>query len=339
MKVNWLPYTEARSFVHKLKFKTVTQWVNYSKSEKRPYNIPSNPRRTYKKEWKGMTDWLGTGIIPTQKRVYRKYPDARKFVHTLKLINRTAWTKYCKSGNKPSDIPNNPWHVYRNSGWKKKGGMGDWLGTGTLAPKDIEFWSYKKARRFIHKLELSTATAFREYCKSGNKPDEIPSAPWDTYEKEWTKNGKMSGWLGTEIIATQNRTYLTYEVAKKFVHKLHLSGSISWRKFVKSNKLPDNIPSNPDKTYKKQGTWISWGDFLGTKNISVSIKSKSFLPIKEAKPVYQKLFKEYKINNGNDWKKFAKTHGKLLEELHLPADVLAFYNLEKANAEKRKKQK
>jgi len=326
MKINWLPFKEARSFVHKLKFKTVTQWLIYSKSGKRPFNIPSVPRRTYKKEWKGMDNWLGTEIIQTQKRVYRKYPDARKFVHTLKLINRTAWTKYCKSGNKPSDIPNNPWHVYRNSGWKKKGAMGDWLGTGTLAPKDREFWPYKKARTFVRKLDLSSVTAWRKYCTSGNKPDDIPSAPWDTYEKEWIKNGGMSDWLGTEIIATQNRKYLTYDDAKKFVHALDLSGSTAWRKYCKSGNKPEDIPSNPNNTYKKQGTWISWGDFLGTNSVSVAIKSQSFLSPKEAKPIYKKLFKKYKINNGNDWKKFVKIHGELLGKLNLPTEPLVIYS-------------
>ncbi|MBT4325709.1 MAG: hypothetical protein HOD60_02205 [Candidatus Nitrosopelagicus sp.] len=331
MKTNWLPYTEARSFVHKLKFKTVTQWLIYSKSGKRPFNIPSSPRRTYKKEWKGMSDWLGTEIIQTQKRVYRKYDDARKFVHKLELINRDAWIEYCKLGNKPDDIPNNPWNTYKNSGWK---GMGDWLGTGTLATRDIEFWPFKKARIFVHKLELTGSEDWKKYCKSGNKPEKIPSAPWNTYKKEWKSIGD---WLGTGTIASQKRKYLTYDNAKKFVHKLHLSGSTAWRKYVKSGKLPDNIPSNPNNTYQKQGTWISWGDFLGTNNISVTIKSKSFLSPKKAKPVLKKLFKEYDIKNLSDWKKFAKTHGKLLEELRIPSYLLTTYS--KKNVIKWEKQK
>ena len=165
---------------------------------------------------------------------------------------------------------------------------------------------------------------------SQNKiPKNIPKAPAKFYD-EW------EGWpkfLETMI------DYMSYDEAKSFVKSKKILGESSYRKYIKKNKLPKNLPRSVVSYYKKQGTWISWGDFLGTKNISVSIKSKSFLPIKEAKPVYQKLFKEYIITNGNDWKRFAKTHGKLLEELHIPADVLAFYNLEKANAKKRKKQK
>ena len=122
------------------------------------------------------------------------------------------------------------------------------------------------------------------------------------------------------------KQFRDFESARKFVRKLGLQSQREWYEYAKSGDKPDDIPSTPQTVYKNKG-WKNWGDFLGTKNISASIKSKSFLPIKEAKPVYQKLFKEYNITNGNDWKKFAKTHGKLLEELHIPADVLALYNL------------
>ena len=182
MKTNWLPYTEARSFVHKLKFKTVTQWVNYSKSEKRPYNIPSNPRRTYKKEWKGMGDWLGTDYISNRDKVFRSFTEAREFARALNLSGENQWREYCKSGNKPDDIPSNPNTVYKNE-FK---GMGDFLGTGTVANYNKVFRPYKEAREFVRTLGLKNASEWKEYCKSGNKPDDIPSAPWNTYKK-WKK--------------------------------------------------------------------------------------------------------------------------------------------------------
>ena len=63
---------------------------------------------------------------------------------------------------------------------------------------------------------------------------------------------------------------------------------------------------------------------------AIANQNKEYLSAKEAKPVYQKLFKEYGIKNGSDWPKFAKTHKKLLEELHLPADVLIVYSKERS---------
>lgn len=52
------------------------------------------------------------------KKEYRRFETARNFVHTLNMKNQTEWLEYCKSGNKPDDIPSSPWHVYKE--WKKK---------------------------------------------------------------------------------------------------------------------------------------------------------------------------------------------------------------------------
>ena len=41
----------------------------------------------YKKEWKGMGDWLGTGTIAPRLKEYRPYLEAKEFVHKLGLKN------------------------------------------------------------------------------------------------------------------------------------------------------------------------------------------------------------------------------------------------------------
>ena len=71
------------------------------------------------------------------------------------------------------------------------------------------------------------------------------------------------------------------------------------------------------------------GDWLGTGNISNTKKSQSFLSPQKAKPVIQKLAKEYGLKNTADWIKFVKSHKKLLQELHLPHEPLRFYSLER----------
>ena len=53
-KRQFLSFAEAREFVHKLRLNNVSEWQKYSKSEKRPANIPTEPRGHYKKEW---TNW------------------------------------------------------------------------------------------------------------------------------------------------------------------------------------------------------------------------------------------------------------------------------------------
>ena len=58
-----LPFKNARKFVHKLKLHSSSEWRKYCKNGNKPENIPTNPWRTYKKEWKGMKDWLGMDEI------------------------------------------------------------------------------------------------------------------------------------------------------------------------------------------------------------------------------------------------------------------------------------
>jgi hypothetical protein len=114
IKLNFLSFESAREFVRKLGLKSKTEWKEYCKSSKSQDNIPTNPERTYKNEFKGMGDWLGNG----NTRDWRSFESAREFVRSLGIKNHKEWKEYCKSGNKPDDIPSNPWDVYE--GWNIK---------------------------------------------------------------------------------------------------------------------------------------------------------------------------------------------------------------------------
>ena len=122
---------------------------------------------------------------------WRKFDDARAFVHSLGLKSRADWFSYCKSGNKASDIPSNPNKTYAYSGWA---GMGDWLGTGRTADQLREYRPFKKARAFVRRLGLKSRADWFSYCKSGRRPEDIPSNPQNTYaEAGWAGTGD---WLG-----------------------------------------------------------------------------------------------------------------------------------------------
>jgi hypothetical protein len=58
-------------------------------------------------------------------KLFLGYEKARKFVVKLKIKNTKEWDEYCKSGKKPTQIPNVPDSAYKNKGWKC---YGDWLG-------------------------------------------------------------------------------------------------------------------------------------------------------------------------------------------------------------------
>ncbi len=98
-----------------------------------------------------MGDWLGTGIVATQMHQYRSFKKARTFARSLDLKNRVEWFDFGKSGKRPPDIPANPNNTYKDKGWA---GMGDWLGTGNVAPQLRQYRSFKKARTFARSLDL-----------------------------------------------------------------------------------------------------------------------------------------------------------------------------------------
>lgn len=252
------PFKEARAFVHKLNLKSGTEWNKYCQSGEKPIDIPSNPDNSYKSYgWLGIGDWLGTGTIATQLKIYRPFEEARAFVHKLGLKSSTEWLHYCKSGKRPDDIPSNPDKVYKNLGWKR---MGDWLGTGTIAPQLKKYCPFEEARAFVHKLELISGREWREFCKSGNKPIDIPTAPDQVYKRNgWLG---MGDWLGTGTIAPFLRVYRPFAKAKKFVHKLRLKNTTEWRKYCRAGDKPNDIPAYPNETYSGKG-WSGMADWLG----------------------------------------------------------------------------
>jgi len=136
----WREFHQARTFVRRLGLKDVSEWRKYGKGDlpekiKLPQDIPIAPWVVYRtKGWISLGDWLGTGAVASSRRQYRPFPEARKFVHQLKLKSNSEWLKYCKGklpnqAKLPEDIPATPERTYRHRGWV---GLG---GTGTVAPR------------------------------------------------------------------------------------------------------------------------------------------------------------------------------------------------------------
>lgn len=196
------PFRDARAFVRGLGLRSVSEWSKYCQCGAKPEDVPSAPRAVYLDQgWAGYGDWLGTGTFAPHLRTYRSFEEAREFVHTLGFPSEKHWRVYCTSGNKPSDIPANPQVVYRNQGWI---GLGDWLGTGTLASRGRAYRPFDEARTFARTLGLRSEAEWRAYRKSGRRPNDIPSNPNAVYkDKGW--NG-MTDWLGTAPTTRPRRT-------------------------------------------------------------------------------------------------------------------------------------
>jgi hypothetical protein len=60
-KSPYLSYAKAKEIIGRMKVKSVKEYQTFSKTNKRPKNIPGDPCAVYKKtgEWKGWADFLG----------------------------------------------------------------------------------------------------------------------------------------------------------------------------------------------------------------------------------------------------------------------------------------
>jgi predicted helicase len=243
-RANWRRFEDARAFVRGLGLKSETEWRAYRKSGRKPTDIPTNPHRAYANAgWAGMGDWLGTGRVSDQLREYRPFKKARAFARRLGLKSVAGWLDFCKSGKRPGDIPSNPNNAYADAGWA---GMGDWLGTGTIATSSRQYRPFKQARAFVRSLDLKSKSDWERYCKSGHKPDNIPANPHRTYANAgWAG---MGDWLGTGTVASFLRQYRAFKQARAFVRSLGLKSKFDWDRYCKSGNKPTDIPANPHRT-------------------------------------------------------------------------------------------
>jgi len=306
-------FEETREFVRSLNISSKTEWYKYCKSGKKPDDIPANPNRTYKKteEWINWGDFLGTGRIADQDREYRSFEEAREFAQSLNLKSGSEWNEYCKSGEKPDDVPTNANQVYKDNGWK---GIGDFLGTGSIADQDRVYRSFEEAREFARSLNLNSGKEWYKHCKSGNKPDDIPTNAYKTYKKEWKG---MGDFLGTGNIANYNKEYRPFEEAREFAKSLNLKSQGEWREYCKSSKKPEDIPANPNVTYKDSG-WKGIGDFLGTGNVAP--KNRVYRSFEEAK----KFIRSLNLKSVVEWQEYCKS-GKKPDDI--PANPNTVYKI------------
>ena len=205
---SYQPFEEARRYARSLKLSTINEWQAFCRGKMKfkgilPSDIPSKPDRVYRnKGWASVGDWLGTGSVANFHREYRSFNDARSFVRSIGLKSNIEWLAYCKGamptkGKLPKDIPSKPSRTYANKGWR---GIGDWLGTGAIAPKFREYKDFELARSYVRKLKLSNQREWFLFCRGlipekGKLPCDIPGTPHIVYAKKgWRGYGD---WLGT----------------------------------------------------------------------------------------------------------------------------------------------
>ncbi len=275
---NYKSYTEAKKYMQSLKLKGVKHWEKYIKNKKIPKDIPTDPLRAYKKSFEGWAEYLGNKIK------YKTFDEAKKFISKYKFKKREDFWKY--TSKLPIDFPKAPDSLYKRF-WK---GWGNFLGNNIIAPQSRKFVNYKIARKFALKLKLKTYT---EWLKFKNLPSNIPRNIKIIYKKEWQGYEHFFG----SSFKILRRKFRNYSSAKLFVIPKKFKSQGDWKEFIKNNKLPVDMPRNPDHAYKNNG-WKGWGDFLGSGNV----REKMFRSYKEVKKYAQSL----RIKSENEWYKHTK---------------------------------
>ena len=162
--------------------------------------------------------------------------------------------------------------------------------------KEPEYRSIEEARKFAARLGLKNKDEWADYVKLGKLPNDIPRDPPYIYKKQGTWKG-WGDFIGSGNISNQDRKFMSFSEAKKLVQKLGIKTQTQYDKFSISGKRPNDLPSLPERTYKKE--WKGWGDYLGTGR--VANQNRVFLPPIEAKSEARKVAKKLGIKTQEDW--------------------------------------
>lgn len=231
------------------------------------------------------------------------FEEARKFAQSLKLEKVSDWKLFCESGNRPKNIPSCPNIVYGNYGWIS---WNNWIGNkknndlkkrgGYIRGNKKIFIPYSEAKKLIRPLCLMDKKDWENLVKSGKKPDNIPSCPYDYYRLQW---GSWEDFLGQTA---------SYRQARRYIRKFNLKDKNAFNRFIKRRNKREDIPTNPEIYYSKNNTWVSWKDFLRYYDRADSNKKTHPMPFK----ILKELVINAGIKSGKEYSDFRKLYNKSL---------------------------
>lgn len=255
---------------------------------------------------------------------YFEYNKAKEFIHNLNFHSLVQWEIYNRSKDYPSFLPKNPALIYFKEGWKN---INDWLNIKSI---EISSNSFENTKEFVKKLDLKSKEEWFDYTSGylnskyieerilNNDYKNVIPLKYDFLPKNLEKNPHLvfDEWKNwNDFLGISKTNYLTYNEASDFVHKLNLKSKQEWTNYslgylrenfikeiitnntklkdieAKFEKIPENIPLEPDKFYKDKG-WISWRHWLK----KIKIQNNEYINILENR-IYTKEFLLNNINN------------------------------------------
>ena len=103
---------------------------------------------------------------------------------------------------------------------------------------------------------------------------------------------------------SEKEKFWPFEKAREFVHSLDLRNQKMWFDYLKGkvqgkSERSKHVPYNPHLYYKDKG-WVSWSDWLNTKNLKHN--QKHFPPYEKAKKIIHKM----NFKSKHDWDIFCQ---------------------------------
>ena len=235
MKNKYATYAEAAEAAQQLGFKSLQA---YKQGYQQDSRLPSNPGRTYSKDWVDWYDFLGTAR-PGEK--YATYAEASKAAQQLGFKSQS---EYNKGYQQDSRLPSAPDKTYSED-WV------DWYDfLGTMRSGEQFYPTYAEASKAAQQLGFKSQA---EYKKGYQQDSRLPSVPERTYREDWVD---CYDFLGT--MRSGEQFYATYAEASKAAQQLGLKYQTEYNKGYQQDS---RLPGVPARTYRED--WTNWPSFLG----------------------------------------------------------------------------
>lgn len=326
----FLPFENAREFVHNMKINSQSEYKKLGVEGKLPINIPRCPYYVYNSNgWTGWADYLGNG---NKKRgtldSYLSYTDCAKWARENMLpkgINSgKKWRNIIKT--LPTNIPARPDMFYEE--------FIDWAtfyGIETSKYDSSKVFGkklgYEDAKKYVqeHLVARGITSLLKYQAHLHLIPDFLPRQPSNHYNKEFNSND----FFGNDNYGRSNgKEYRSYNEAKKWVQKnvvkpYKITDCKLWEQYVRGKiegapYLPKDIPHAPANAYKRRKKWKGWGDWFGTG--VVASYNRKFWKYEKARDWVHKNIVAIGINSSNIWN-YEYTKGKIANAPALPKQI------------------
>jgi len=168
-------YAESKKYAQSLKLVSSKVWFKRGKQKKIPFDIPSNPSGTYKKEWEGWGVFLGNGIIGVidAHKYYFPLSKIREIINQNNIKNYSQYDKFRRAHPEfKGKLPTTPLRQYGFTEWKEFFGFEPQRGK--------EFMTFEEAKEWARKSGITSSIQWQK----AELPLKMPRHPRQTYSEE-----------------------------------------------------------------------------------------------------------------------------------------------------------